>query len=107
MSRYQLDSKQYDICVGWDQPMRTFFAIVQDPDLPEDEDSDEDDLIAWIGNSYDSIKSVKQLQGLLTPYGGTIPKDIASSLKQDSKEPFTPSSLQVSMEKLFQDSDDL
>lgn len=79
MSRYQVTSGQHYIDVGWDNQMQSFFAIIQDPNVPEDKDP----VIAWIGNGYGSINSVKRLQELVAAYGARIPRDIANKLKSD------------------------
>lgn len=38
MSRYQIDHPQLLIHVGFDQPLKTYFAVVEDSDIEEDKD---------------------------------------------------------------------
>jgi hypothetical protein len=46
MSRCVLDSERYEVCIGWDESMRTFFAQVLDNQI-KGEDSDR--MILWSG----------------------------------------------------------
>jgi len=96
MSRYKIDSDKYLIYVGYDQPLRTFFATVESLDLPEDENS----LLLWVGTSYDEIKSVDGLQQSIADYG-SLSSQILQNLEADSKQSFNPTPLQRSTENLF------
>jgi hypothetical protein len=46
MSRCVLDSERYEVCVGWDQPMNTFFAQVLDREIKGE---DHERMILWTG----------------------------------------------------------
>ena len=96
MSRYAINSDKYSIHVGYDQPMRTFFATVEDPNLPEDEDS----LLLWIGTKYDEIKLVDELQLSIADYT-RLNDEIIQNLEADSKQPFKSTPLQQLTENLF------
>ena len=39
MSKYHLECDHYQITVGWDNPLRTYFAIIEDPTIEDDEES--------------------------------------------------------------------
>lgn len=95
MSRYKIDSTKYFIAVGYDQALRTFFAVVEDPDLPEEEY-----ILLWVGTTYDEINSVSQLRQSVADFC-SIPDEIAIKLSEDSAEHFEPSNLQSFAEHLF------
>lgn len=103
MSRYQINPYQSDlylIYVGYDQPMRTFFATVEDQTIAEDEDS----LVLWLGTSYDEIIDPQQLGQLIAGYA-SIPESVLTQLKNDKRKPFSPSPLQAWAEDLFHQND--
>ena len=95
MSKYRIDSDRYLINVGYDQPLRTFFATIEDPSLP-----DKDCLLLWVGNSYDEITTLNQLYVVTCNYF-TMPDDIILKLDRDSQQPFQPTPLQIQTENLF------
>ncbi|MBW4533194.1 MAG: hypothetical protein KME09_04590 [Pleurocapsa minor HA4230-MV1] len=96
MSKYKIDSEQYLIYVGYDQPLRTFFATVEDLNLSEDEDG----LLLWVGTDYDEITDLNQLDCLVAEYS-SIPDEIILKLDEDSKQPFEPSPFQIQTETFF------
>ena len=77
--------------------MRTFFAIVEDPDLPED---DRDCPLLWVGTQYDEIRSVAELAQYIADYC-SIPYGIVTKLEEDSRIAFEPSYIQSLAEDLF------
>ena len=97
MSRYKINSDRYLIYVGYDQPLRTFFATVEDPDLPED---DPNYLLLWVGTNYDEIRSVAELCQSIADYC-SIPYSIITKLEDDSRQPFEPSYIQSLAEDLY------
>jgi hypothetical protein len=97
MSRYKIDSEQYLIYVGYDQPLRTFFATVEDLNLCEE---DEGELLLWVGTGYDEITDLNQLDCLISEYF-SIPDEIILKLDEDSKQPFEPSPFQIQAETFF------
>ena len=99
MSRYNLTLKpgvdqNISVTVGWDCPLRSFFAQVHE-EVP---DSDPKTLLE-IGNNYDEIKDIEVIQEAIAPYA-ELPKDIAVELVKDSGMPHVQSSLQRQMEAL-------
>ena len=98
MSRYRIPSDRFDIWVGWDRPMQTFFAQV----WPVAESGErEDDPILWVGLEHDEIQSLDVLQDHLRPYV-RIPDEVAFNLNVDfaTSEPRT--ALQDLMRRIAQ-----
>ena len=81
MSRYTIQSfdPRFEIVVGWDWPMRTYFAQVLDNKNPED---DENRPRVWIGTSFDEIQTPEELRAPIATYGN-IPDDIIQALRDD------------------------
>lgn len=109
MSRYIIDRDYFnrnldslpenlEVVVGWDEPLRTFFAIVED--FSREETDEQDTVLLWLGTTYDEIKDISELQRLLAPYA-TVPDDIVRQCQQDSGQPFNPSPLQRQVESWF------
>ncbi|WP_234729992.1 hypothetical protein [Acidocella facilis] len=67
MSRHNIPAfdKRYEIVVGWDWPMRTYFAQVHDNEATEDENL----VPIWIGTSFDEILTPEELVKPIAPYG--------------------------------------
>lgn len=53
----------HEVVVGWDRPMRTFFAQVTDPTREE-----EDQILCWAGGLFDEHKSVDGLAAAIAEY---------------------------------------
>jgi hypothetical protein len=98
MSRYEIPSHDpaQTVTVGWDNPLSTFFANVCDYSLPQDQDH----VLFWIGCSPRGVKTVEQLQELLSGYA-TLTEEMVNKLRWDyaHREPITP--LQQHMLKLL------
>jgi len=96
MSQYHFKSdKNYDVCIGWDNPLQSFFASITDPNIPEDENN----LIDSIGWNFEPIKSLNELQSRIIKHV-KIPEDIALKLEQDCTKSHKPISLQQYNENL-------
>jgi hypothetical protein len=69
MSRHDLISfsKRFDITVGWDAPMRTYFAQVEDLELVKR--GEDDTVVGWVGTSYSEILRPEDLRHYIEPYG--------------------------------------
>lgn len=63
MSRYTIAGRApgRSVALGWDPPLRTFFAQVHDADLPEDENP-----VAWFG-AEERIPEIEDLRRALSP----------------------------------------
>ena len=81
MSRYTIPSfdPNYEIIVGWDWPMRTYFAQVKD--TPKEE-GDEGFMLVWIGTPFDEIQAPEELSPPIVRYGN-LPEEITTALRTD------------------------
>jgi hypothetical protein len=75
MSRHNIPAfdKRYEIVVGWDWPMRTYFAQVHDNETIDDENG----VPVWIGTSFDEILTPEELAEPLAAYGALTDHVIA------------------------------
>jgi hypothetical protein len=86
MSRHTLtplDGKEnLTVVVGWDPPLRTYFAQVMDF-TAENEDADDEQIDhLWIGTDWDEIQQPGQVLDAVRPYA-TVPADLAAALFED------------------------
>ena len=83
MSRYKIESKDenYELIVGWDPPLCTYFFTVYDKRL---EGSDYD-VVDWKGKSLYEIQSVKDLVAKFSKWG-EIPDYIKNQLYREQPE---------------------
>lgn len=81
MSRHDLFafSKQFNVTVGWDRPMNTFFAQVEDLKVSDD---DGDPIIVWVGTSHSEFLRPEDLQPHIAAYA-TIPEETLVVLRAD------------------------
>jgi hypothetical protein len=72
MSRYPIPAydPNYFVVVGWDAPLTTFFAQVEDLTIDDKQAA----LLLWIGDSDLAIPTINQLQAEIAPYA-TIPAE--------------------------------
>lgn len=84
MPRIEVDESnpRYEITIGWDTPMQTYFAQVEDRVDPGD------DLVFWIGTSFREILDYSVLVPALAPYGTVTAEDLAY-LWEETKEELT------------------
>ncbi len=68
------------IVVGWDPPLRTFFANVID--VEKDEADDDAATLLMVGCRYDEIPTVTKLQERIAEYA-VIPSDLLPVLEQE------------------------
>lgn len=85
MSRYQLQPLPeyegvYEIAVGWDPPLNTFFAQVLHLD---DDMADEHGEVLWIGGMPTEIHDHGKVIDAVRPYA-VIPPDLAFKLYGDA-----------------------
>jgi hypothetical protein len=76
MSRYRIpaDGPRYDVIVGWDDPLETYFAIVFDTTVDEDDDAA---CLLWVGAALRALPTVAALQDHLRAYA-TIPREVVA-----------------------------
>jgi hypothetical protein len=86
MSRYTFTGHRpaLSIVVGWDKPLRTYFAQVWEGGGPP-----AGELRLWVGAGLDRVLTVETLAGLLAPYGD-IPKRLVSRLEDDQDRSHEP-----------------
>lgn len=54
MSRYRIPHARYDIAVGWDPPLNTFYGIIVDTQTV-----DEERALLWLGDGWNQYPDVK------------------------------------------------
>lgn len=88
MSRYQIQHGVYCIAVGWDRPLDTYFAIVED--ITDEEAEEELVSIGMMPGEYRDVETFTQaLQKALSEKGiddFTLPPDILSRLEADYRD---------------------
>jgi hypothetical protein len=82
MSRYRIpaENPQYEVIVGWDDPLETYFATVFDTTVDEDED---DACVLWVGGALRALPTVALLQEALQGYAA-IPEEVVVQLHHDA-----------------------
>lgn len=98
MSRYYIDGMDVDhnVAVGWDNPLQTFFAHVEDRTKDEEES-----VILMCGSKPgDDILTVEALQNRLREYA-EIPTNIKTQLQRDFDNRTEPSPLQKLAKQMF------
>lgn len=90
MSRYDIDTANPSATacvVGWDNPLQTFFAQVQQ----YQDDVDEDPIMRlWIGTTPSECLDVIKLAKAIAPWA-ILPADIATQLEADRDTAPAPS----------------
>lgn len=100
MSRYSIPANdpRYRCTVGWDNPLETFFAQVEDR---EAEDDSEEQVVLWRGAlPTDKILTVESLAEAIKDYG-VIPEHTATKLRLDYENRRPPSPLQQHLRSIF------
>jgi hypothetical protein len=82
MSRYCIHPRkpQYEIVIGWDKPLHTFFAQVWD------KESISEDPELWVGVAFGQVPTCEHLEQILKPYAA-IPEHICIQLTKDKEQP--------------------
>ena len=81
MSRYTIRSfnPNFQIVIGWDWPMRTYFAQVLDVTKQPGE---EGFTRVWVGGTFDEIQSPEALRTPIAAYGD-ITNEMVATLRTD------------------------
>jgi len=84
MSRYSIPAlRAHQSCVvGYDPPLGTFFAQIEDVTLPPE---DERRLVLWVGAAVQEIVTVAALANALQG-AATLPAEIQEHLARDQRE---------------------
>ena len=72
MSQYKIATNPLTVIVGWDNPLKTYFAQVIDQSKPEEEE-----MICSFG-ATEELTKVKSLIGAISPYA-VIPVESRST----------------------------
>lgn len=82
MSRYTFTGNQPNLCivVGWDRPLKTYFAQVWDGGGAES-----GELLLWAGAGREPVLTVEELADLLAPFG-TLPEELAARFRDEDHE---------------------
>jgi hypothetical protein len=78
MSRYEWKRENLKFAIGYDKPMRTFFAQVHDESLPEKEDN----CIVWLGGNFDEYPA---LAPMLEKLSENVPHELQLQLEADQR----------------------
>lgn len=106
MSRYSVSPREpikpaVTITVGWDNPLRTYFAQVwQEP--PDSESDDEPQELVWIGTSYDEIQTVEAIAEAIAPWVD-LSAELEEKLSADRSlsQNIPPTQSQVQIEQII------
>ena len=83
MSRRQLKAREgFEVFVGWDPPLRTFFAQVYDLSI-EDED---EQLLVWLGTSFRELESAGHTLTIIQTYTEGELDSVLDALTEDQKK---------------------
>jgi len=95
MSRYTIEGNRpaLSIVVGWDNPLKTYFAQVWDGGGPG-----EGNLRLWVGAGRDRVPTAEALAELVAPYG-EIPAGVLAQLEEDYELRAEPTPLQRLLSK--------
>lgn len=78
MSRYEWREDNLIVTIGYDQPMRTFFAQIHNDNLA----ADEDNCLVWLGGSFDEYPV---LAPMLEKFGREVPSELRRQLEADRR----------------------
>ena len=80
MSRYRIpaENPQYDVIIGWDDPLETYFATIFDTTVDDDAA-----CVLWEGAALRALPTVDALQACLQAYA-TIPEEVVAQLHHDA-----------------------
>ena len=100
MSRYNIEpnDSRYLVTVGYDPPLQTFFAMVND--LEREDDEEDEGPLYWVGTSNKEITTVQDLQESIREYA-ILDDDMIGQLEVDHIHAEPPSHLQKLMIELF------
>ena len=88
MSRYEIPARDPNlrVVVGWDNPLKTFFAqVIRPAPIYDDENDDEDEdesMLLWVGTEPCAVVTVDDLATHLAPFAD-LASDIVNQLRAD------------------------
>lgn len=86
MSMHEIPARdsKYEVVVGWDQPMNTYFAHVKDTTISEGDEEERDLIVLWLGGTFDEILTVSLLSTKLYEYA-EITGEMVRTLFEDKQ----------------------
>ena len=83
MSRQDLDpfNPAHEVVVGWDPPLRTFFAQVLDTAGDEEDGTYE---VLWIGTRFQEVLNPATIIAAVAPFAA-VPADLFGQLARDRR----------------------
>lgn len=87
MSRYRIPAihAHYDVALGYDPPLGTFFAQISDHTVTSEAEHDGSLLVLWVGTDVHEITTVDALQAHIKDYA-RIPDEVRHSLELDARD---------------------
>lgn len=81
MSRYIVPArdKKYEVVLGWDPPLNTYFAQVYDHSIKDEDEQ----LILWEAGTSEPIHDLEKLARIVWDYAA-VPQDIMTKLYRDA-----------------------
>ena len=98
MSRYHVPAHEarYDIHVGWDDPLETYFVQIFNTTTADDAAA----CMLWEGGGFQALPTVEAVQRALQPYA-TLPPAICTRLRHDRAHATPRSPLQEQILQRF------
>lgn len=99
MSNFQIIARApyYEVTVGFDNPLQSFFAIVRDLRLRVDDEEMVDDVVLHVGADLsEPVTSVSDLAAHVSPYA-EIPTDVSEAIEKERQSSLGPTDLQREM----------
>lgn len=90
-------SPRYDLIVGWDNPLDTFFYQVFDTTVDDEETA----CVRWEGTTWRAIPTVEALQARLAGFA-MLPETVCTQLRRDQEQATPRSPLQNMLRHLLQ-----
>jgi hypothetical protein len=80
MSRHTIASfsARFIVTVGWDRPLNSYFAQVEDVEAAEGDDQ----MVVWVGASFSEVSTPDALQVDICRYA-TLPEAMLATLRAD------------------------
>jgi hypothetical protein len=98
MSRHCIATEPFEIVVGWDPPLQTFFLQILD--LTRDE---EQEIVLWLGTRPGELPTVADLEAALASHA-TLTPELRQTLEEEKARSTKPTALQRLVIEMFNQS---
>jgi hypothetical protein len=98
MSRHHVTTEPFEIVVGWDPPLQTFFLQILD--LTRDE---EQEIFLWLGRQPGELPTVADLEAALASHA-TLTPELRQTLEEEKARSTKPTALQRLVIEMFNQS---